>query len=510
MLGYPPTLGVFKRLAHSTTLTNPREVPVEAGTGHPLQDEDINVVESEEYAGGTILSRVRVIITMAETRFRIDDVGEWEVSTTNSVYPPKEDTKMLCRVVSKLTKGSSANAVEIGCGSGLVSMVLKSLGWEVTAYDVNPYAVACTRGNMDANGLSGKDSIYEAEFGEDFPIPEEVDLIVWNLPYLEEDVNNSGVLEMIEDVALTDLPHGGWGRMLLDNLEGASNKFAENVVVILVMRTEPEGSSKVLDWEERGWSWRSLGMERYGSEKVETIGFWRTGSGTKVTTLDSCKSTMDEAKSLPGKGWHRVLSRSQTNGRGRRKSDWISKEGGLFATWSLSAELLENMSPGLIQTSAGAVVSEVLSSSMKWPNDIVNRDGVKMGGVLVESTNDGAIRVGVGVNKTSFEQNGIIGSGWDETLGEIDSSEVFQRIDGGLSALFENKEMIEMPDIDFYSRISWKALSRFLSRGVLVSRGKEIYRPTGLSLDGELEVVGTENVVNLHDLEGIRWFVSKS
>ena len=63
MLGYPPTLGVFKRLAHSTTLTNPREVPVEAGTGHPLQDEDINVVESKEYAGGTILSRVRVKIT---------------------------------------------------------------------------------------------------------------------------------------------------------------------------------------------------------------------------------------------------------------------------------------------------------------------------------------------------------------------------------------------------------------------------------------------------------------
>ena len=79
-----------------------------------------------------------------------------------------------------------------------------------------------------------------------------------------------------------------------------------------------------------------------------------------------------------------------------------------------------------------------------------------------------------------------------------------------MSALFENKEMIEMPDIDFYSRISWKALSRFLSRGVLVSRGKEIYRPTGLSLDGGLEVVGIENVVNLHDLEGIRWFVSKS
>ena len=447
---------------------------------------------------------------MVEARFRIEGVGEWEVSTTNTVYPPKEDTKMLCRVVSKLTKGTSANAVEIGCGSGLVSMVLKTLGWEVTAYDVNPYAVACTRGNMDANGISGKDGIYEAEFGRDFPIPEEADLIVWNLPYLEEDVNNSGILEKIEDIALTDLQQGGWGRILLDNLEGTSIKLAENVIVILVMRTEPEGSSKVLDWTERGWSWRSLGMERYGLEKVETIGFWRTGSGARVTILDSCKSTMDEAKSLPSNGWQRVIARSQTNGRGRRKSEWISKDDGLFATWGLDAELLENISPGLIQTCAGAVVSEVLGANMKWPNDIVNRDGVKMGGVLVESANDGTIRVGVGLNKTSFEEKEIIGAGWDETIGDIDSSKVFQRIDGGLSAFFENKEMIAMPDVDSYSRISWKELSKFLSRGALVSRGSEIFRPTGLNAGGELEVVGIENAVNLRDLDGVRWFVSNS
>ena len=510
MLGYPPTLGVFKRLAHSTTLTNPREVPVEAGTGHPLQDEDINVVESKECAGGTILSRVRVKITMVEERFRIDGVGEWVVSTTNSVYPPKEDTKMLCRVVSKLTKGTSANAVEIGCGSGLVSMVLKSLGWGVTAYDVNPYAVACTRGNMEANGLSGKDDIYEAEFGEDFPIPEEAELIIWNLPYLEEDVNNSGILEMIEDVALTDLPHGGWGRILLDNLEGTSIKLAENVMVILVMRTEPEGSSKVLDWEERGWSWRSLGMERYGSEKVETIGFWRTGSGAKVTILDSCKSTMDEAKNLPSNGWQRVLARSQTNGRGRRKSDWISKDGGLFATWSLDAELLENISPGLIQTSIGAIVSKVLDANMKWPNDIVDENGVKVAGVLVESSNNDPIRVGVGANSISFVEGEVSGTGWKETLGEIDYSDVFLRIDRDVASIFEKKKMIASPGIDFLSQFSWKALSKLLSKGAMAVHEGILYRPVGLKKSGELELVGVDERTVFRDLDGVGWVIPQS
>ena len=448
---------------------------------------------------------------MEVTRFNIDGVGEWGISVANTVYPPREDTMMLCRALSKLSKGPDSKAVEIGCGSGLVSMVLKTLGWEVTAYDVNPYAVACTRGNMEANGLlSGTVEIIEAEFGKDFPIPEDTDLIVWNLPYLDEDVNNPGILEKIEEAALTDIKDGGWGGTLLDNLEETNSSLSENVMVILVMRTEPDGSSKVLDWEQRGWSWRSLSMERYGAEKVETIGFWRTGSGTKATIVDSCQSTMDEAKKLPRNGWQRVLSTIQTNGRGRRGSDWISDEGGLFATWSLDSELLGKISPGLIQTSVGAVVSKVLGANMKWPNDIVNGDGVKMGGVLVESTNDGAIRVGVGVNKTGFEDKGIIGAGWEETLGDIDSSEVFQIIDRNLSAFYETKEMVGFPDVDSLSRISWNALSRFLSRGVLATRGDKLYRPTGLNTEGELEVTKGGNTVNLQELEGIGWVVAGS
>ena len=167
-------------------------------------------------------------------------------------------------------------------------------------------------------------------------------------------------------------------------------------------------------------------MERYGAEKVETIGFWRTGSGTKATIVDSCQSTMDEAKKLPRNGWQRVLSTIQTNGRGRRGSDWISDKGGLFATWSLDSELLGKISPGLIQTSVGAVVSKVLGANMKWPNDIVDENGVKIGGVLVESSNNENIRVGVGANRIGFEEGGVSGAGWEKNLGEVTSKEFTQ------------------------------------------------------------------------------------
>jgi len=447
---------------------------------------------------------------MEAGRFRIDGVGEWGVFVPPTVYPPREDTMMLCHVLSKLSSQSSAKVLEVGCGSGLVSIVLTTLGWEVTACDVNPYAVACTRGNLDANGLSGRARVIEAEIGVNLPIQEDTELIVWNLPYLDEDVNNPGILEKIEEAALTDIPQGGWGKVLLHSLENISTTLSENVMVILVMRTEPEGNSRVKDWEERGWSWRSLSMGRYGSEKVEIIGFWRTGSGVEATILDSCKSTMDEAERLPQIGWQRVLSSNQTNGRGRRQSDWISDEGGLFATWNLDSELMDRLSPGLVQTSIGAVVSRVLVANMKWPNDIVNENGVKIGGVLVESSNNSAIRVGVGANRTGFVEGGVAGAGWGETLGDVDSSEVFRRMDRRISSIFETKKMIATVEIDFLHQLSWMELSRFLSRGVLASHDGELYRPTGLKNSGELELVGMVDKEGFQDLDGIGWIIPQS
>ena len=91
----------------------------------------------------------------------------------------------------------------------------------------------------------------------------------------------------------------------------------------------------------------------------------------------------------------------------------------MFATWSLEVELLEKIPPGLIQTSIGAIVSEVLGADMKWPNDIVDENGVKIGGVLVESSNNNSIRVGVGANRSGFAEGGVVASGWEETIGGL-------------------------------------------------------------------------------------------
>ena len=67
---------------------------------------------------------------MKRIRFEMENFGPWEIDLAPTVYPPREDTELLCRAISGLT-GDASNAIEIGCGSGVVSMALSTLGWSV-------------------------------------------------------------------------------------------------------------------------------------------------------------------------------------------------------------------------------------------------------------------------------------------------------------------------------------------------------------------------------------------
>ena len=445
-------------------------------------------------------------IIMAKTKVSLEGLGEWDVFSPETVYPPREDSLLLCRVLSEFDSDLGLKAFEIGCGSGIVTMVLASLGWEVSACDLNPFAVSATRGNMENNGIPGSQRISESGVGENLVLPERTRLVIWNLPYLgREDEDNE--FEKIEEMAWSDTPSKGWGGELLNFLESQDN--VNELVALMVLKTEPEGKSKVIDWEKRGWTSRTLGSERLGEEKIEVVAFWKTGSGRTPNIIDACSSTMEEVLKMPDGDWVRVMSRTQKNGRGRKNSEWISEQGGVFATWKIGSSLIAEFSPGLIQTSIGAVVSTVLEAEMKWPNDILSRKGEKMGGVLVESSNDqvSGIRIGIGVNRFGFPVGTeIFASGWEETLGDVDAREVFEKIDRGISSIFEKKEFIPLPSKSSLVVKSWVSLSKSLSRGVTVKLGNEVVRPSGLNQLGELRVTGRSvGSVYIGDLDIIEW-----
>ena len=86
---------------------------------------------------------------------------------------------------------------------------------------------------------------------------------------------------------------------------------------------------------------------------------------------------------------------------GEEEFRWISEQGGLFATWKIRSSWLTS-SPGIIQTSVGAIVSTVLKAEM-WPNDILNKRERKWAAYLLNlRIQDSGIRIGIGLNRFAF------------------------------------------------------------------------------------------------------------
>lgn len=105
-----------------------------------------------------------------------------KISEHREVYPPSEDSQLF---IESLDIRQGEKVLEIGCGSGIVSMHCALNGAEVSCGDINPYAVELTKRNAEQNGISldvKETDVYSAFSGR-------YDTILFNLPYLpaEED-----------------------------------------------------------------------------------------------------------------------------------------------------------------------------------------------------------------------------------------------------------------------------------------------------------------------------------
>ena len=437
------------------------------------------------------------------SRFAIGGFGPWELTVPHTVYPPREDTELLGRALLRLS-GPQGSASEIGCGSGAISILLASMGWDVSACDVNPYAVAATRGNVERAGFENLVSVDEGGLGEpDWRLQQGVSLVVWNLPYLSPPELDSPTLEPIEEASVSDVPEG-WSNRLLGLMHDGS--IDQGCLVVMLHRTDPDSPSMPLDWIDDGWSCRCLDGMRIGDERLDVMCYWRPAAGESVTVVEECESTMDEAKRLAEGGWQRVLSQTQTSGRGRGGNSWETLEGGLACTWNLPRSCLDRHSPGLIQTAIGAAISNTLDCHAKWPNDLVTPDGRKLGGVLLEAgSEDRCIRVGIGLNRSNGSVDGEPVAGWDEYTEGMSAMQVFKLLDSSISSLFEDHPLVPCVNDDELVALSWRALSKSLSRGVDISLEGESLRAVGLSPEGHLltETAGEEREVSA--VGGLEW-----
>lgn len=113
-------------------------------------------------------------------------MADLEIGEADDVYPPSEDSILL---IESLDVSDGERILEIGCGSGVVSVHCAANGGVVTAVDVNPSAVACTERNAAANGVEM--TVLESDLFCN--VDGVFDTIVFNLPYLP--VEDEGMLE---------------------------------------------------------------------------------------------------------------------------------------------------------------------------------------------------------------------------------------------------------------------------------------------------------------------------
>jgi len=162
-------------------------------------------------------------------------------------------------------------------------------------------------------------------------------------------------------------------------------------------------------WEETG----ALSIAQ-GSDKFRHAGIkgWLSTKthATGVFLCFSCSSALDLAWQLWQWGlfqdWDAVIAIRQWAGRGQLRRPWSSLPGNLHVVWRHPP--LPSGWRGLVSLVPAWLSARVLSQLegrqilIKWPNDLLWRDG-KVGGILVEQRNERTL-VGLGVNLEAAPQ----------------------------------------------------------------------------------------------------------
>lgn len=427
-----------------------------------------------------------------------------DLAIAPTVYPPGEDTGILCDSLSMFGDGNSRRILEIGCGSGAVSIWAAMRGFKVHTCDINPMAVAALRGRVEELGMKDAITVSEGGPGEgdgEWAGDGRYDLIIWNPPYLDPPKVGQPMLGPMEEAGMVDLDWSqGSGDLLLQEIDNYE-LLNDDGTVLVIRSSTTIGRHLGRQATARGWAHRTVEAITFGDgEHLEVLAFWRPWKRRDIELIEKADSSNNLLLDQGGEKGRCIRLEIQDKGRGQRNRIWHSKKGDLIASW-----LIPMRTPGILQLVAGMAVWRAIDSLpkenlmnqkhwLKWPNDILTERG-KLSGVLVESRSgmdDSSAVVGIGVNLCMNKELGV---------SHINSNpeELIRRIDAELSGFLEERIGCAVSDDSELLIQAWKILSLKLSEGSLISNSGRLGRPIGLDEFGCLLVENANGEIEVCD-----------
>lgn len=138
---------------------------------------------------------------------------------------------------------SSDNVLEIGTGTGLISIIASFKCREVTSTDINPHAITCAKNNIKLNARDNI-TVIESDLFEN--INDEYDLILFNTPYLP----------VIEEEHVDDDYSKAWdggenGREVIDKFIKEAPQYLKKDGKIQLVQSSFSDNEKTIEYFEK-------------------------------------------------------------------------------------------------------------------------------------------------------------------------------------------------------------------------------------------------------------------
>ena len=182
-----------------------------------------------------------------------------------TVFHPKlyYTSRYLGRYVAEMALHGK-KVLDVGCGSGFVSLVAASRGASVTALDINPAAVGATSENSALNGLDSQINTLQSDLFDRLPASE-FDFIFVNPPFYD------GTPRHIAESAWK-----GSGLFSRRFAATAQDYLSPSGVVIAVLSTDTDLQAVFQIFAESGYAMETLKSRRLLFETLSIVRFGRS------------------------------------------------------------------------------------------------------------------------------------------------------------------------------------------------------------------------------------------